>query len=191
MSEIKSKQVCDYLVADVPFPPSINALYKVHKIGNRCSIGKSKEYKKYRDKTFADWWLKVRQRGPVDFGERVLVWSILCLPRSNCDLDNYYKCFLDSLQAAGGIENDKRAVSIRNEKGPRVSGGLMRVFIANERHRVPMSFDFETERLDWLNHDVNGPILKQPTCLLMRQAGFAEQAQPPAGSAPIDTDRPF
>ena len=191
MNNKSVKQVCDYLIADVPFPPSINALYKVHKIGNRCSIGKSKEYKAYRDKTFANWWLKVRQAGRIDFGDRVMVWSIMCLPRSNCDLDNYYKCFLDSLQAAGGIANDKHVMSIRNEKGPRVSGGLMRIFIANERYWLDLPCAFDREYTEWLKHDLDGPILKQPDQYLLRRAGFAESAQSTAEYAPLDTDPPF
>ena len=151
--------ICDFLIVDAPFPPSVNALKSLVKIGKNYRIGKSKQYKEYQIDTFEPWIHRVLMKGKVDFGTEIMVWMVTCPPRSNCDLDNYYKCFLDCLEWAGVIEDDKHIVSLRNEKGPRVRGGLLRVFIANERHRDRLAAMYDEELVNqWVSRR-QGPIL--------------------------------
>ena len=170
--------ICDYIIADAPFPPSLNALFEPHKIGRRCSVGKSSRYKRWQRDVFNPWWMSIRAHGKIDFGRSVMVWSVICPPRRGVDVDNYSKCFLDCLEAAGGIENDNLIVSLHNEKGPRVSGGHMRVFIASERHRDLLMNDFWDEFFSrWLPRR-DGEILRPVTHYRHRRAAFVESQHP-------------
>ncbi len=164
--------ICDYLIFDAPFPPSLNALFEPHKIGKRVSVGKSKRYKDFQKNVFFPWWMSIRSKGKINMGTEVMLWMVNCPPRSNCDLDNYNKCFNDSLQAAEGIIDDKYIVSMHNEKGPRVSGGLLRVFLANERHREQLTHDYFDEfNQQWLPRR-SGKILNPPQGLRHRRVAM-------------------
>lgn len=166
--------ICDYLIVDAPFPPSLNALFEPHKIGKRCSIGKSQKYKDYHKKVFSPWWLSVRTKGKVLFGDNAVFWTVTCPPRAGSDTDNYHKCFLDCLEAAGAFRNDNVVVSTRNERGPRIRGGLLRVFLANERHRERLMLDYESELIKhWLPLR-SGPILDPNPRMRHRRAAFVE-----------------
>ena len=173
-----SSNTCDYLICDAPFPPSVNALKTVHIIRGKAIIGKSKEYKDYQKKVFEPWWLSVRAKGAINFGEEVIFWTVTCPPRAGCDCDNFHKCFLDCLNNAGLFgftkknkpKGDDAVISTRNEKGPRIRGGLLRVFMANERHREQLMLDYESElRQHWLPLR-SGPILNLTHPLRIRRA---------------------
>ena len=171
-------ETCDYLIFDAPFPPSLNALFEPHRIGVRCSVGKSAKYKNYQKKVFYPWWLSVRSKGKIDLGENIILWMILCPPRKGCDVDNYSKCLGDCLQHneklnhIGAFADDNQIVSHRIERGPRISGGLLRVFLANERHRDLLCHDYEHERQNDYHSRRDGPILKQPSNLRIRRVAL-------------------
>ena len=130
--------------------------------------------KDYQKKVFLPWWLSVRSKGKIDLGQKVMAWFVVCPPRAGSDVDNFSKCFFDCLEAAGGVENDNLIVSHHIEKGPRISGGLLRVFLANERHREQLTSDYFAEfSAHWLPLR-DGGILKQPPGLRHRRAAFVE-----------------
>ena len=169
---------CDYLIIDIPFPPSLNALFEPHKIGKRCSVGKSTKYKDYQKKTFHPFWLSVRSKGKVDLGQDIIIWMIMCPERNGTDIDNRSKCFFDCLQHAGAFKDDNQVVSHRIEKGPRIRGGLLRVFMANERHRERLMLDYESELTShWLPLR-SGQILDRPQTLRHRRVAFVETPHP-------------
>jgi len=107
---------CDYIICDAPWPPSINELKSLVKIGKGYQIGKSSVYKRYQKNVFNPWWMSVRQKGALDFGDRIIAWYILCPPRVNCDVDKFTKCFHDSLQLVKGITHDKYVLVLRTEQ---------------------------------------------------------------------------
>lgn len=167
-------ETCDYLILDAPFPPSINALKTIHKRGKLSIIGKSKEYINYQKNVFNPWWLSVRAKGKIDLGQEVIFWTVTCPKRAGSDTDNFHKCFLDCLESAGAFVNDNVVVSTRNERGPRIKGGLLRVFIANERHRDALYHDYEREWQNDYHPRRDGPILKQPQNLRIRRVTMIE-----------------
>lgn len=172
-------KICDFLIFEPPFPPSQNATKKMHVIKGKPRLGRTKEYEQYI-KTFTRFWLSVRTGGKLDFGKQVMFWTITCPKRAGCDTDNYHKVILDCMEIAGAfglITEGKRKgkpvpdnviVSTHNERGPRVTDGLMRCYIANEKHRAECARryweDFES---NWLPYR-EGPILKPRSAQIQR-----------------------
>lgn len=184
-----SSGICDYLIIDAPFPPSQNALKDLLKRGGRYYIGRSSDYVAWEKNTFTPFWQSVRSKGRLSFGTEVMFWTVTCPPRGGSDTDNFHKAFLDCLSNAGAFGYGKKGkpvgdnyiVSTHNERGPRIRGGLLRVFLANERHRQQLMSDYFEELFrQWLQQRP-GPILNRPPGLRHRRAAFVEIPHP-AGS---------
>ena len=94
-----------YAVLHIPLPPSLNNIFYNRPHGGR---GKTTDYKNWRDA--AAWEIR-SQRPPIIKGE-VRVDLTIERPNAASDLDNRIKAVLDSLQAAGVIENDRSVIEI-------------------------------------------------------------------------------
>lgn len=86
---------------EVPWPPSVNHLWRRGKNGGMYL---SKAGREYRKEVFAVW----AQQGKPKFSSRNLSVSIVASPPDNRrrDLDNVLKAVLDSLVACGCIRDD-------------------------------------------------------------------------------------
>lgn len=177
---------CDFIIVNAPLPISQNRkdavfLLKRKSGGMRGSIGSSKEYVNYSKNVFWPWWCGIRAKGRMRFGQEVLFWTITCPKRAGCDTDNYHKVFLDCLEQNKAFPNDNVVVSTHNERGPRVSGGLLRVFMANESRREELSKMYWEEYNRRWAPTRSGPILSRPQSLdLQRFAALnhSEHSQP-------------
>ena len=85
-------------------PPSLNCLYRAR--GSR--IYKSARYTDFQKKVAADITADTTFKGNVHLD---VVFHIKNKKKC-CDLDNYLKCLIDSLQDNGVIDNDKNIVKI-------------------------------------------------------------------------------
>lgn len=138
------------LILRCPLPPSQNAKNIVVKFGKRASIGKSPEYKAYQKLFASQIWPGVRQLGAFDFSGDLLAWTIVFPPRHGCDTDNYHKVLFDCLQDACAINNDNQIVGSRNERGYRVKGGMIDLYLCQEKHRANMARCYEADLLNVL-----------------------------------------
>ena len=100
---------------DLPFPPSVNALWK---------MGRSRRGRRimYRSKPYISWlrqadieWMVQKPRGPFKTIEGPFkIRIMLSRPdRRSRDSDNYSKAPQDWLQRAGIIKNDKNSLETR------------------------------------------------------------------------------
>lgn len=103
------------IAIDLPFPPSVNALWR---------IGKTRSGKRfmYRSKPYVSWlrqadgeWMAQKPRGPfktIDGAFRIQIKLSRPDKRSR-DSDNYSKAPQDWLQHAGIIRNDSNSTETR------------------------------------------------------------------------------
>lgn len=130
---------CSFLIFDAPLPPSANAKNIVVKFGKRASIGKSKAYKDYEKMFMNNFWLACRMKANYDFSGPLCAWTVTFPARAGSDTDNYHKVLFDVLEAAGAYRNDNQIVSTHNERGPRVRGGMIRLYLCQEKHRAELA----------------------------------------------------
>ena len=169
---------CDFLVFDAPLPPSLNACNITVKMGKRSSIGKSPQFKKYKKMFTEQFWLTARSKGAMCFDGPLMFWTVVFPARKGCDVDNYNKCIQDCLQAADAFVDDNQINSNRQERGPRISGGMIRCYLASEKYRDELYELYEKElREMWLPQRDNKKILKQPDRLTIRRV--REVCSPP------------
>lgn len=109
-----------------------------------------------------NFWMACRMKAKYDFSGPLLAWTVTFPARAGCDTDNYHKVLLDVLEAAGAYGNDNQIVSTHNERGPRVKGGMIRVFLAKEEHRAELTRRYWDEFTRQILPVRDGPILHQP-----------------------------
>jgi len=93
--------------------PSKSNCYKVIRLGNKCSLGKSKALKDYEKSFFIQ--LPPALRGLMIEGYFEFYVDVF-YPSQRSDLDGCLKVTLDSLQAAKTIKNDNKCVKIVAQK---------------------------------------------------------------------------
>lgn len=93
--------------------PSKSNCYKVIKLGNKCSLAKSKALKDYEKSFFIQ--LPPALRGLMIDGYFEFYVDVF-YPSQRSDLDNSLKVLLDSLQATKTIKNDNKCVKIVAQK---------------------------------------------------------------------------
>ena len=107
---------------ELPFPPSLNHLYR--RVGFRTLI--SREGRRFREKVCA--LLAAAGIGPMT-GSLVMEIEYYPPDRRVHDLDNLQKGLLDALQHGGLYKNDSQIVTLIIEKREPVPGGktLLRI----------------------------------------------------------------
>ncbi len=98
---------------ELHWPPSVNRWWRP--AAGRPGLALTKPARKYK----ADAQLLIRaQLGPgfVPFTDEVCIRMMVCPPTSNADIDNINKAVLDSLEAAGVLENDKLVTRLEMDK---------------------------------------------------------------------------
>ena len=93
--------------------PSKSNCYKVIKLGNKCSLGKSKALKDYEKSFFIQ--LPPALRGLMIDGYFELYIDVF-YPSQRSDLDNSLKGVLDCLQMTKTIKNDNKCIKIVAQK---------------------------------------------------------------------------
>lgn len=88
----------------LPFPPSVNELYRD---GGRGKRPKTERYKKWCEE--AGWMLK-EQKAKAVLGKVILMLNFSPPDKRARGIDNYLKAPLDLLVSVGIIENDEDAV---------------------------------------------------------------------------------
>lgn len=137
----------------LPEPPSLNEYYIVQKRGKFHAKVVSKKGMMYHREIAQ---LKQLLRIPTFTGD--LSMTLECFPysKNSRDIDNYYKCLNDSLQAAGIIENDN---NIRWQLGKMQcpNRGLPCVIIRIEKMEFyPKSLDKRIEEIESLGDTIIG-----------------------------------
>ena len=103
---------------EVPFPPSVNGLYRVFK--GRTIV--SKQCREYKKTVIAIMEKLGLANQNID--DRLQVYLELHAPtKRKYDLDNRLKVLLDSLQASGFIVDDEQVDSLHVKRGVIMSGG--------------------------------------------------------------------
>jgi Holliday junction resolvase RusA-like endonuclease len=93
--------------------PSKSNCYKVIKLGNKCSLAKSKALKDYENSFFIQ--LLPALRGLMIEGYFEFYIDVF-YPSQRSDLDNSLKVVLDCLQKTNTIKNDNKCVKIVAQK---------------------------------------------------------------------------
>jgi len=163
-------KTCSFLIFEAPLPPSQNACNIPVKSGNSTSISKSKKFRTYKKMFLEQIWLSIRMKGKYDFTGQLVFWTVVFPIRNGSDVDNYNKCIQDCLEAAGAFKNDNQIVGNRQERGHRVKEGMIRCYLAKEKHRTALSSAYEGD-LKAISHLREGPILTR------RHASFLIQPQ--------------
>ena len=101
--------------------PSKSNCYKIIKIGNISSLGKTPSLKKY-EKDFYIQCNVYRDKGIEGYFE---LYMDVFYPNQRSDLDNSLKVILDCLQKVNAIKNDNKCVKI-----------LVRKFLDKDKPRV-------------------------------------------------------
>ena len=128
MATLTKKRKTREIKLNLPWPPSVNHLYRVNPMG-----GKSRLYKVKKAVAYADavaWQLK--QEKTEGFGTgRVEIDSKAHPPdRRRRDLDNIQKAILDSLQGAGVYEDDCQVDRIGIQRCQVVPDGMVSVTVS-------------------------------------------------------------
>lgn len=100
----------------MPFPPSVNRLWRASKTGGVYKSQKYADWAKH-----AKWAVKEQIRSKQIKGPFKLTINAVRPDKRQRDLDNLFKATLDCLQASGAITNDSNAVWLEArwvEKGP-------------------------------------------------------------------------
>ena len=108
---------------NLPWPPSVNSLYRINGKGKRAVVFKAKKAVAYANTV--GWELK--RRKIEGFGTSRVEIDIQAYPpdRRRRDLDNIQKALLDSLQQAGVYQDDCQVDKITIARGPAVPEGMV------------------------------------------------------------------
>lgn len=111
----------------LPWPPSINHAKGIH--NNKPYP--TDELKKFKAEIFVV--VREQHKGPGLGKSRLEVHIQAFAPdRRRRDLDNIQKVLLDALQAAGLFDDDEQIDYLSILRGPRFSGGMVQVQIAEK-----------------------------------------------------------
>ena len=113
------------IIIHLPWPPSMNSYYS----HTRYGVYLSKKGRLYKEKVTES----VKEQCPaVCISDRMLIELKLFPPnKRKCDVDNYQKGLLDSLQASGLIENDNLIDQLFIYRGTPIPGGAVIVEICD------------------------------------------------------------
>ena len=92
--------------------PSKSNCYKVIKLGNHASLGKTPVLKKYEDSFF----IQCNEYRNANIQGYFEIYLKVFYPNQRSDLDNSLKVVLDCLQRVKAIPNDNKCVKIIAEK---------------------------------------------------------------------------
>lgn len=111
---------------DLPWPPSVNHVWRSVVIGRRPRVLLSKDGRRYREDVAL---CVIAQRGRRLDGPLEVEITLYPPNRLRCDTDNRIKPVLDALQRAGVFEDDYAVVRLVVERKQPVQGGrcLVRV----------------------------------------------------------------
>jgi crossover junction endodeoxyribonuclease RusA len=109
---------------EIPFPPSVNRLYKPKRFGS--GIYKTEEAKRYTQTVFALTYNKGKLSAPL----AIEMWIVAHPPKlkRKRDLDNLLKITLDSLQGQV-FDNDSQIGRLHIEWGPVDKAGYLEIRI--------------------------------------------------------------
>ena len=120
------------LKLELPWPPSVNSLYRAVVRGRIAVMVKTKKQRQYVESVGN----QLIGCGPID-GRLDVTIELHAPTKRKYDLDNHVKAILDSLEAAGLYENDEaidRLTTIRRAVRPRA--GVAIVTIQQVKHEV-------------------------------------------------------
>jgi Holliday junction resolvase RusA-like endonuclease len=108
--------------------PSKSNCYKIIKLGNVSSLGKTPTLKKYEN----DFYIQCNVYRDANIDGYFEFFMDVFYPNERSDLDNSLKVVLDCLQKVKAIKNDNKCVKIVVRKfldkaNPRVEFGLRKV----------------------------------------------------------------
>lgn len=145
-----SRGTIDFVVFDLPYPTSANAMYRINK--RFGTPYKSTKYKTFIAEVHLRWY-DIANIGHYDFGEEILLGVIRFPPRKGCDSDNIQKTLQDALESVkaegmkpgfrGAFKNDNMIVGDRKECGQRIKDGLVRVYLCTESRRAEFEERFK------------------------------------------------
>lgn len=101
--------------------PSKSNAYKIIKIGNISSLGKTQSLKKYEK----DFYIQCNVYRDANIDGYFEFYMDVYYPNQRSDLDNSLKVVLDCLQKVNAIKNDNKCVKI-----------VVRKFLDKEKPRV-------------------------------------------------------
>lgn len=102
--------------AKLPFPPSVNAIWRKSKTGKMYLTAKGAAWKEA-----AAWSVKASMSQPI-VGPFHFHMEVGRPDRRQRDLDNLFKCVLDAVEDAGAIRNDADAQSLFAQWVPDLKG---------------------------------------------------------------------
>jgi Holliday junction resolvase RusA-like endonuclease len=89
-------------------PPSKSNSYRIIKLGNIYSLGKTTAIKKYEK----DFFIQCNQYRDANIDGYFELYADVFYPNQRSDLDGVTKCLLDCLQKVKAISNDNKCVKI-------------------------------------------------------------------------------
>jgi Holliday junction resolvase RusA-like endonuclease len=101
--------------------PSKSNSYKIIKIGNISSLGKTPALKKYEK----DFYIQCNKYRDVNIEGYFEFYMDVYYPNQRSDLDNSAKCILDCLQKINAIKNDNKCVKM-----------VLRKFLDKDKPRI-------------------------------------------------------
>jgi len=110
--------------------PSKSNCYKIIKIGNIYSLGKTNTLKKYEK----DFYIQCNVYRDANIEDYFELYMDVFYPNQRSDLDNSLKVVLDCLQKVKAIKNDNKCTKI-----------MVRKFLDKDNPRV----EFILKKVDW------------------------------------------
>ncbi len=114
----------DELVLSLPYPPSVNTIWRTTRGGLTYMSKRGKDYRKEIVALCADV-------NPVEGPLRMVV-DIYPPDRRKRDIDNICKALLDSLEKAGVYKDDNQICDLRLRRCEVIKGGA--VFVSISKH---------------------------------------------------------
>lgn len=114
------------LTFELPFPPSVNSMYRAFRRGNICTTIMSKKGREYVE----DVRNRVQVSAPLTVRLEVRI-DLYPPDNRRRDIDNYTKCVLDSLTKCGVWEDDSQIDKLTIIRGTNQNKCMISIFEIN------------------------------------------------------------